>query len=169
MSEYQDSGVKPEDYAMVQQSLEERRTRLVEVAQKSLEAAETEDDEAEVQGVLAGSHRILSRLAPEQAEQVERRAEDLGQKPFFSRFLDSQETPDHPITLKFPSDKEDAPPDRRCVDIVTKKFPSDWEDKTGGEAQQGRPSEWVTLKYPSDNNEIFTLKYPSDSDEPAYG
>ena len=164
---YEEAGTDEEDFAAVRESLEERREKLVEVARRSLEAADSSDDEAEVQGVLAGSHRILHRLEPKRAGEVERRAGELGQKPFFSRFLQDQTGTDRPITLKFPSDKEDTPSDRRCLDVVTRKFPSDWEDRTGAEPGGERP-EWVTLKFPSDDDEIVTLKFPSDSDEPVY-
>ncbi len=160
---YEAADVEPAAYAQVRQSVEERRQKLVETAERSLEVLEESDGDAEVQAVLAGSRQIFDRLAPEQADRVSERAESLGQKPFFSRFLQKQAEPDRPITLKFPSDKEDSPHDRRCLELVTRKFPSDWEDQT----ERERP-DWVTLKYPSDDDELFTLKYPSDCDEPAY-
>jgi hypothetical protein len=73
-------------------------------------------------------------------------------KPFFAKFLENQIQVtggavtggglDQAITLRYPSDKEDA----------TLKYPSDNEDP-------------VTLKYPSDEEEAVTLKAPSDNDE----
>lgn len=62
-------------------------------------------------------------------------------KPFFARYLEGQ----------IPEEEQKTVTGGKISFALTKKYPSDVEA--------------VTLKYPSDADEVVTLKYPSDGDD----
>ncbi|HVF48475.1 MAG TPA: microviridin/marinostatin family tricyclic proteinase inhibitor [Pyrinomonadaceae bacterium] len=75
-----------------------------------------------------------------------------GSLPFFTRFLEGQNKAEcSPVTHKFPSDNDE---------MMTQKWPSDGDDDPPAEdsilyaGDAGNQSRKMTLKYPSDRDEV---------------